>query len=133
MNKKIFQEFRTFALRGNVMDMAVGIIIGAAFGKIISSFVTDILMPPIGLLVGGIDFARLSVTLRPAIGETPALTLNYGLFLNTVIDFILIAFSIFLMIKAINKLRKAEAKKPAETPEEIQLLREIRDSLKKQS
>ena len=130
--KKIIQEFKQFALTGNVMDMAVGIIIGAAFGKIVSSFVADILMPPIGFLLGGVDFSKLVITLKDAVGETPAVTLNYGLFLNTVIDFILVAFAIFMLIKVINRVRKAEAKKPAGPTEDILLLREIRDSLKKQ-
>lgn len=124
------QEFRQFALKGNMADMAVGVVIGAAFGKIVSSFVSDIVMPPIGLLLGGMDFSQFAVTLKAASGTTPAVTLNYGTFLNNVIDFVIIAFSIFMAITLINKVRRAEAKKPTEPAEDIVLLREIRDSLK---
>jgi len=90
------KEFKTFAMRGNVVDMAVGIIIGAAFGKIVSSFVADVIMPPIGLLIGGVDFSNLLITIKQAVGETPAVTINYGVFIQTVIDFVIIAFAIFL-------------------------------------
>ena len=100
---KIIDEFKTFAMRGNVLDMAVGIIIGAAFGKIISSFVGDVLMPPIGLLLGNVDFTSLSLILKPAIEKIPAVAINYGKFIQTVIDFIIIAFSIFMMVKAQKK------------------------------
>ena len=130
----MMSEFKEFAMRGNVVDMAVGIVIGAAFGKIVSSFVNDVLMPPIGLAVGGVDFSQLSMTLKEAVGETPAVTLNYGSFIQTVVDFIIIAFAIFMVIKAMNSTKKKEEEKPAEPPkpsnEEV-LLAEIRDLLKK--
>lgn len=128
----MLKEFKKFAIKGNVMDMAVGIIIGAAFGKIVSSFVADIIMPPIGVLLGGIDFSKLHITLREASDTTDAISINYGIFINTIIDFIIIAFAIFLVVKQINKLKKKEEAKPTEPSEDILLLREIRDSLKKQ-
>ena len=127
----MFKEFKKFAIKGNMVDMAVGIIIGVAFGKIVSSLVTDIIMPPIGVLLGGIDFTNLVVTLKKATETTAAITLNYGIFINTIIDFIIIAFSIFIVVKQINRLKKKEEAKPTQTPEEVLLLREIRDSLKK--
>ena len=125
---KLIQEFKTFAMKGNVVDMAVGIIIGAAFGKIVTSLVSDVLMPPIGLLLGGIDFSNLSATLAEGV------TIKYGLFINTVIDFIIVAFAIFMMIKGVNRLKKKEELNPAAAPvpnEEIVLLSQIRDLLKK--
>lgn len=131
---KMLQEFKTFAMRGNVVDMAVGIIIGGAFGKIVSSFVSDVIMPPIGVLLGGVDFSNLSVTLREASEGVAAVTLRYGAFINTIIDFIIIAFAIFMAIKAMNTLKKKEEEKPAAPPEppaDIKLLTEIRDLLKK--
>ena len=136
------KEFKDFAMRGNVMDMAVGVIIGGAFGKIVSSLVSDVIMPPIGVLVGGIDFTDLKLTLKDAATDAagniiPAVTINYGNFIQTTIDFIIVAFSIFLMIKAINSLHKkkettetAPPAPPAPTKEE-ELLTEIRDLLKK--
>ena len=127
----MLQEFKKFAIKGNLIDMAVGIIIGTAFGKIVSSLVADIIMPPIGVLLGGIDFSQLAITLKKATADAQAVTLNYGLFINTVLDFIIIAFSIFIVIKQLNKFKKKEEEKPAEATEEIKLLREIRDSLKK--
>jgi large conductance mechanosensitive channel len=131
----MLKEFKDFAVKGNVVDMAIGIIIGGAFGKIVSSFVSDVIMPPIGLLLGGIDFSRFSLVLKRASEGTEAVTLNYGTFVNTVVDFLIIALSIFLVIKQLNRLKKKEEKKeekkPAEPSEEILLLREIRDSLKK--
>jgi len=127
----MFQEFKKFAVKGNVMDMAVGVVIGGAFGKIVSSFVNDIIMPPIGVLTGGIDFSKLAITLKKATENSAAISLNYGLFINNVVNFIIIAFSIFIVIKQINKFKKKEEAKPKETPEDILLLREIRDSLKK--
>jgi len=123
------KEFKKFALKGSVMDMAVGVVIGAAFGKITSSLVTDIIMPPIGLITGGINFSQLAITLKAATAEAPAITLNYGLFINTIVDFLLIALAIFLAIKQINRLRKKEEDQAPAVPEDIQLLREIRDSL----
>ncbi|HCM62992.1 MAG TPA: large conductance mechanosensitive channel protein MscL [Morganella sp. (in: Bacteria)] len=130
------KEFREFAMRGNVVDMAVGIIIGAAFGKIVSSLVADIIMPPLGLLIGGIDFKQFTVVLREASGSAPAVLLNYGVFLQTVFDFVIVAFAIFMAIKMLNKLRREQAEVPAEPeapPVEQQLLTEIRDLLKEQN
>lgn len=122
---KIMQEFKTFAMKGNVIDMAVGIIIGAAFGKIVTSLVNDVIMPPIGMLVGGIDFSGLAINLGNGV------VIKYGLFINTVIDFSIVAFAIFLMIKTINALQKKEEAKPAAPKEEVVLLTQIRDLLKK--
>ena len=120
------KEFREFAMRGNVVDMAVGVIIGGAFGKIVSSLVADVFMPVLGILTGGVDFKDLKITLADAVGETPAVTLNYGVFIQNVFDFIIIAFAIFMMIKALNKLKKPEEKVKELTTEE-KLLTEIRD------
>jgi len=106
----IIKEFQEFAAKGNAMDMAIGIIIGAAFGKIVSSLVSDVIMPPIGLLLGGVDFKNLKLTLKAATIDVPAVTLNYGQFINTVIDFLIVAFSIFIVIKGINSLKKKLAK-----------------------
>jgi large conductance mechanosensitive channel len=136
---KIVQEFKAFAMKGNVVDMAVGIIIGAAFGKIVSSLVTDIIMPPLGLLIGGVDFTDLAVTLKAAgVDEAGnavgAVTLNYGAFIQTAFDFLIVAFAIFMMIKAMNNLKKKEDTLPVAPPEpskEEKLLTEIRDLLKK--
>ena len=129
-------EFKEFASRGNVVDMAVGIIIGAAFGKIVSSFVDDVVMPPLGVLIGGVDFSDLALTLREASGDAAAVTLNYGKFVQTVFDFLIIAFAIFVMVKAINRLKRKEEEKPAapaEPSREETLLAEIRDILKEKS
>jgi len=136
------KEFKEFAVKGNVVDMAVGIIIGGAFGTIVQSLVKDVLMPPIGLLLGGVDFSGLFLVLK---GEGPfksvadaasagAVTVNYGVFINNVISFVIVAFAVFMLIKGINKLKREEKAAPAEpppTPEDVLLLREIRDSLKK--
>ena len=130
------KEFREFAVKGNVVDMAVGIIIGAAFGKIVSSFVGDVIMPPIGLLIGGVDFSDLAVTLKAADGATPAVVLAYGKFIQTVLDFIIVAFAIFMGVKAINRLKREEAVAPSLPPvptKEEELLGEIRDLLKAQN
>lgn len=129
----MLKEFKKFAIKGNVVDMAVGIIIGVAFGKIISSFVSDIVMPPIGLLLGGVDFSDLAITIQKATEELEVITINYGVFLNTVIDFIIIAFAVFIVVKQINRFKKKEEKKEEkkEIPKDIQLLQEIRDSLQK--
>ena len=126
------KEFKEFAMKGNMMDMAVGIIIGAAFGKIVSSVVADVLMPPLGLLLGGVNFAALKLTLKEAVGQTAAVTLNYGAFLQTVVDFVIVAFAIFLMIKGINSMRKKQEAPaaPAPPPNQEVLLAEIRDLLK---
>ncbi|MDO4627039.1 MAG: large-conductance mechanosensitive channel protein MscL [Pasteurellaceae bacterium] len=124
------KEFREFAMRGNVVDMAVGVIIGGAFGKIVSSLVSDVVMPVLGILTGGVDFKDLKFVLSPAVGETPAVTLNYGMFIQNVFDFIIIAMAIFLMVKALNKLKKEQPKEAEVKPEE-KLLTEIRDLLAK--
>ena len=129
----MLKEFKEFAVKGNVVDMAVGIIIGAAFGKIVSSVVSDVIMPPIGLAIGGVDFSKLAVTLKQASGDAAAVVISYGKFIQTVIDFTIVAFAIFMLIKAINTLkRKQEAAAqppPAPSKEEV-LLSEIRDILK---
>lgn len=127
----MFKEFKKFAVKGNAVEMAVGIIIGAAFGKIVTSLVTDVIMPPIGVLLGGIDFSNLVITLKKSTETTAAVTLNYGIFINTIIDFVIISFAIFIIIKQINRLKKKEENKPVTKPtEDILLLREIRDELK---
>lgn len=127
------QEFKKFAMRGNVIDMAVGIVIGVAFGKIVSSFVADVVMPPLGLLLGGVDFKDLAIVLKDAIGDTPAVVIAYGQFIQTIVDFVIIAFVIFLVVKAMNSLKAKEkaapSAPPAPTKEEV-LLTEIRDLLK---
>ncbi|MCY1206473.1 Large-conductance mechanosensitive channel [compost metagenome] len=131
----LLSEFKAFAVKGNVVDMAVGIIIGAAFGKIVSSFVGDVIMPPIGLLIGGVDFSDLAITLKAAEGDIPAVVLAYGKFIQTVLDFVIIAFAIFVGVKAINKLKREEAAAPEAPPaptKDQELLTEIRDLLKAQ-
>jgi large conductance mechanosensitive channel len=128
------KEFKEFAMRGNVVDLAVGVIIGGAFGKIVSSFVADVIMPPIGLALGGVDFSSLAFTLKQATETTPAVLLNYGKFINTVIDFLIIAFAIFMVVKGMNSMKKKEVEVPATPPEppaDVKLLTEIRDLLKK--
>jgi large conductance mechanosensitive channel len=135
----VLKEFKAFAMRGNVVDMAVGIIIGGAFGKIVTSVVNDIIMPPIGVLVGGIDFKDLAFTIKDASVDeagnaVAAVTLNYGNFIQTTVDFIIVAFAIFLMIKGMNHMKKKEEEAPAAPaapPADVQLLTEIRDLLKK--
>ena len=127
------KEFKEFAMRGNVVDMAVGIVIGAAFGKIVASFVSDVLMPPIGMLLGGVDFTDLMITLKNAVGDTPAVVVKYGVFINTVIDFVIVAFAIFMVIKGMNSMKKKDEEAPPAPPKpsnEEQLLTEIRDVLK---
>jgi large conductance mechanosensitive channel len=130
---QVLKEFKAFAMRGNVIDMAVGIVIGGAFGKIVSSFVADVIMPPIGLLMGRVNFADLAITLQQANGKVAAVTLNYGKFIQTLLDFTIVAFAIFMVVKGMNSLKKKEAAAPpapaAPTKEEI-LLAEIRDILK---
>ncbi|HBC78558.1 MAG TPA: large conductance mechanosensitive channel protein MscL [Bacteroidales bacterium] len=131
---KILDEFKKFAIKGNMIDMAVGIIIGAAFGKIVSSLVNDIIMPPIGLLLGGVNFADLKVVMKAATETVPAVTWNYGSFVQTAIDFLIIAFVVFMLIKAINSMKKKEEEAPAAPPAPTKdqvLLTEIRDLLKK--
>ena len=130
----LMKEFKTFAMRGNVIDMAIGIVLGAAFGKIVSSFVADVLMPPIGVLLGGVDFKNIVVVVQEAVGEAEAVTMNIGIFFNTIIDFIFIALAIFMVVRAMNNMKKKEEAKPAPHPgptREETLLTEIRDLLKK--
>lgn len=130
----IVKEFKEFAVKGNVIDLAVGVIIGAAFGKIVASLVEDIFMPIIGIIVGGVNFTNLKLTLVEAAANAPAVTLNYGKFLQQIFDFTIVAFAIFMFVKGINSLKRAEAAAPAAAPEPTtteKLLAEIRDSLKK--
>ena len=129
----MMKEFKEFAMRGNVMDMAVGIIIGAAFGGIVSSFVADVVTPPLGMIIGGIDFTGMNVILKDAVGETPAVTLNYGIFLQKTFDFLIVAFVIFLAIKGMNSMKRKQVEAPAAPappPAQEVLLTEIRDLLK---
>jgi large conductance mechanosensitive channel len=131
----ILKEFREFAVKGNMIDMAVGIIIGAAFSKIVSSLVGDVIMPPIGVILGGVDFSNLAIIVREAANSKPAVLISYGKFVQTLIDFTIIAFAIFMMVKTVNSLKKKEAAAPEATHEPTKqeiLLAEIRDLLKKQ-
>ena len=129
----IAKEFREFAVKGNVVDMAVGIIIGAAFGKIVSSLVSDVVTPPLGYIIGGVDFTKLAIALPPMLEGAEAVTIRYGVFLQTLFDFIIVAFAIFMIVKLINRMRRKEEAKPAAPPppprQEV-LLEEIRDLLK---
>ena len=138
----MLKEFKEFAVRGNVVDMAVGIIIGAAFGKIVDSLVKDVIMPPIGLLLGKVDFSNLFLVIKQGVQAGPyltveaaqkagAVTFNYGVFINTLISFLIVAVAVFLLIRTLNRLKLQEEKKPAAMPEEIALLRDIRDALRK--
>lgn len=130
----MMSEFKDFAVKGNVIDMAVGIVIGGAFGKVVTSFVNDIIMPPIGMMIGGVDFSKLGIVLQEATADTDAVTLNWGSWVQTLVNFIIIAFAIFMVVKAMNSAKKKEEEAPAEPPkpskEEV-LLTEIRDALKK--
>jgi large conductance mechanosensitive channel len=129
----LIQDFKKFAMRGNVIDLAVAVVIGAAFGRIISSLVSDIIMPPIGLLLGGVDFSDLLITLKDATTEAAAVTINYGVFIQHIVDFTIIAFAIFMVVKAFEKAKRKEEAKPeavAVIPEQEKLLAEIRDLLK---
>ena len=134
---KLVDEFKAFAMKGNVTDMAVGIIIGAAFGKIVSSMVSDIIMPPLGLLIGGVNFTDLKLVMKAATEAQPAVTWNYGNFLQVTFDFLIVAFAVFMVIKALNTAKRKEEAKPATPPappvptKEESLLTEIRDLLKK--
>jgi large conductance mechanosensitive channel len=131
----MIKEFKEFAVKGNVVDMAVGIIIGAAFGKIVSSFVGDVIMPPIGAVLGGVDFTNLALTVKEASGDIPAVVIGYGKFIQTVVDFTIVAFAIFIAVKAINSLKRKEEEAPQAPPEppaQEVLLTEIRDLLKAQ-
>ncbi|WP_265694619.1 large-conductance mechanosensitive channel protein MscL [Providencia rustigianii] len=131
------KEFREFAMKGNVVDMAVGIIIGAAFGKIVSSLVADVIMPPLGLLIGGVDFKQFSIVLREAQDGIPAVVMNYGMFIQTIFDFVIVAFAIFMAIKVMNKVRREKEEttpsEPAVPSTEEVLLTQIRDLLKEQN
>lgn len=132
----MMQEFKEFAMRGNVIDLAVGVVIGAAFGKIVTALVDKVIMPPIGMLIGGVDFAKLGITLKEASvdaagKEVPAVVLGYGEFFNAIIQFLIVAFAIFMVVKAINRVSRKPPDAPAEPSEDVLLLREIRDSLKK--
>ncbi|MBX3042891.1 MAG: large-conductance mechanosensitive channel protein MscL [Candidatus Kapabacteria bacterium] len=127
-------EFKTFISRGNVVDLAVGVVIGGAFGKIVSSLVSDVIMPPVGLILGGMDFSQMSLVIKEAVGDTAAVTINYGMFVQNIVDFLIVAASIFLFVKGINKMKKKEDAAPAEPPpppKQELLLEEIRDLLKK--
>jgi len=125
-------EFKAFVMKGNLVDMAAGIIIGVAIGKVVSSLVADVIMPPIGVLMGGVDFSNLGYLLQDAVGETPAVMLKWGAFVQSIIDFLIVALCVFLIIRLVNKLQKPEEEKPAE-PTSEELLTEIRDLLKKQA
>jgi large conductance mechanosensitive channel len=139
----MLKEFREFAMRGNVVDMAVGIIIGAAFGRIVDSVVKDLIMPPLGLLLGKVDFSNMFIVMKPgpvpgpyltvdAAQKAGAVTFNYGMFVNNVVSFVLVAFAVFILVRAINRLRRKQDEKPKEAPppaEDVVLLREIRDAL----
>jgi len=132
--RNFLNEFKAFAMRGNVIDLAVGIIIGGAFGKIVSAAVENIFMPPIGLILGGVDFKDLTLVLKQATADAPAVTLKYGMFIQAIVDFTIVAFVIFLVIQALNKMKKkqeATPQAPPPTPDDIKLLTEIRDLLKK--
>ena len=132
----VLKELKAFMMRGNVVDMAVGVIVGGAFGKIVSSLVSDVIMPPIGILLGGMNFTELKLTLKHAAGDAAAVTINYGTFIQTILDFVIIATAIFFAIKGINALQHKKAEEPAAPPapskEEV-LLTEIRDLLKEQN
>ena len=132
----MMKEFKAFAMRGTVIDMAVGIVIGAAFGKIVASLVADVIMPPIGILLGGVDFSSLTLVIKEATDVAEAVTIKYGVFINTIVQFIIVAFAIFMVIKGINSMKKKEEAAPAAPPkpsnEEV-LLAEIRDALKARS
>ncbi|XKT75328.1 MAG: large-conductance mechanosensitive channel protein MscL [Patescibacteria group bacterium UBA2103] len=130
----MLNEFKEFAVKGNVIDLAVGVVIGGAFGKIVTSLVNDIIMPPVGILLGGVNFSEFAFTLRAATEEAPAVIIRYGAFITTILDFLIIAFAIFIVIKQINRLKKKEEKKiekKAEESKEVKLLEEIRDALQK--
>jgi large conductance mechanosensitive channel len=128
----LIKDFKSFVMRGNVLDLAVAVVIGTAFGRIVTSLVNDLLMPPIGVMLGGVDFSDLAITVQEAVGEAEAVTINYGVFIQTLIDFIIIAFAIFMVIKAFEKTKQKEQEKPApaEPPAQEKLLAEIRDLLK---
>jgi large conductance mechanosensitive channel len=128
----VLKEFKEFAIKGNVVDLAVGVVIGAAFGKIVTSFVSDIIMPPLGVIIGGVDFKALKLVLRAAVDKSPEVTLNYGAFLQNIVDFLIVAVAIFAVVKLINRLKREPPPAPAVAPppsDEVKLLTEIRDAL----
>jgi large conductance mechanosensitive channel len=128
----MFEEFKKFAIKGNVIDLAVGVIIGGAFGKIVTSLVNDIIMPPIGFILGGVNFSKLFLTIKKATDTSPAINWNYGSFVSNIVDFLIIAIAVFILVKQINKFHKKEDKKKEDKVDEnVVLLREIRDLLKK--
>jgi large conductance mechanosensitive channel len=130
----IIKEFREFAVKGNVIDLAVGVVIGAAFGKIVTSFVSDIIMPPLGLAIGGVNFTNLKIVMKEGLEGKPPVTLNYGAFLQTAFDFLIVAVAIFALVKVVNKLKRPPEAAPAAPPgptKEVELLTEIRDALVK--
>jgi len=127
----MLSEFKEFAIKGNAVDMAVGLVIGGAFGKIVSSLVEDVIMPPIGVMMGGTDFSKLGYVIQEAQGEVAAVTINYGKFIQNIVDFTIIAFAIFMVVKGINSMKKAEEEAAPEPSAEETLLTEIRDALKK--
>lgn len=129
----MLKEFKEFAMKGNVLDLAIGVVIGGAFGKIVSSLVNDIIMPLVGALTGGVNFTYLKFVIKGAQGGVPAVTLNYGNFIQNTIDFVIISFSIFLFIRLINKFKKEKSKEATKLSQEVLLLQEIRDLLKKQN
>ena len=126
----MLKEFKKFAIKGNVVDLAVGVVVGTAFGKIVSSFVTDVIMPPIGVLTGGVDFSKLVFVLKEATDGAPAITLNYGLFINNIVDFLIISFSIFMVVRQFERFKKKEDSKSTKPTNEEKILIEIRDTLK---
>lgn len=130
----MLKEFKEFAMRGNVIDLAVGLVIGAAFSKIVTSIVNDIIMPPIGIMIGGVDFSELRIVLKEAQGEAAEVSMNYGILVQTIVEFIIIAFAVFIVIKGINSMKRKKEEAPAAPPapaEDVKLLTEIRDLLKK--
>jgi large conductance mechanosensitive channel len=127
----VLKEFKEFAVKGNVIDLAVGLVVGAAFGKVVTSVVADVITPPLGLIIGGVDFTNLKLVLREAVDGKPPVTLNYGSFLQTMFDFVIVAFAIFLVVKAVNRFKRQAPPPPVAPPEEVVLLTQIRDALVK--
>lgn len=132
MGMRIIDEFKEFAVKGNAIELAVGVIIGTAFGRVISSLVNDVIMPPLGLLLGGVDFADKMIVLKRAVGDVPAITLNYGLFVNAILTFLITAWAMFLVVKMMNRNKRKEVEKvEKKQSEEVKLLQEIRDAVRK--
>jgi large conductance mechanosensitive channel len=132
--KAFLDEFKAFAMRGNVIDLAIAVVIGAAFGKIVTSLVDEIVMPVVGILIGGVDFSDLAWTLQEAVGDESAVTIGYGVFVNSIVTFVIVAFAIFIVVKQLNRFKKKEEESPSEPPKptkDQELLTEIRDLLKK--